>query len=77
MKDHFPIQYRMIESGNKGEIIKAFFIMLYKNKAATVRRPIRRRRSSRNNAMIYDYLDRSLIDDGCRYSRNGIDFDSS
>ena len=77
MKDHFPIQYRMIESGNKGEIIKAFFIMLYKNKEATVGRPIRRRRSSRYNAMIYDYLDCSLIDDGCLYSHNGIDFDSS
>ena len=37
MKGHFPIQYGTIESENKGEIIKAFFIMLYKNKIAQLR----------------------------------------
>ena len=70
MKDHFPIQYRMIESGNKGEIIKAFFIMLYKNKKERKEtiHPARR-----NSSIIRDALDRLLYIS----RRNSLDFDSS
>ena len=70
MKGHFPIQYRMIESGNKGEIIKAFFIMLYKNKKERKEtiHPARR-----NSSIIRDALDRLLYIS----RRNSLDFDSS
>ena len=74
MKSHFPIQYRMIESGNKGEIIKAFFIMLYKNKTE---KNETRRRASRDSSMSRDVLDVR-----CRYMfghrcRDSLDFYSS
>ena len=64
----------MIESGNKGEIIKAFFIMLYKNKTE---KNETRRRASRDSSMSRDVLDVR-----CRYMfghrcRDSLDFYSS
>ena len=61
MKDSFPIQYRMIESGNNGEIIRAFFVMLYKNKKDSFLKEIltkksKLRRVSRYSSTIYDVV---------------------